>query len=195
LNKAGFDTLRFSFSGNGQSEGRFVESTISKEIDDLDAVLQAVSEKYPKIIYIGHSMGAAVGVAKAARDSRISALVSLAGMVDTEAFARTEFGDPENPPSHMWEEPECPLSRDFMQDLCVTIRSVMPQARMVAVPWLLVHGSADDVVLPRDSEAVKAARGDAVTLVPIDGADHSFSGPDQKARQVTAVVDWLKALS
>jgi alpha/beta superfamily hydrolase len=193
LNGAGFDTLRFSFSGNGDSGGRFVDSTITKEVSDLDAVLEAASKRYPQIVYIGHSMGAAVGVIKAAEDRRINALVSLAGMVDTEAFARTEFGEPDNPPPCMWNEPDCPLSKAFMKDLCETIGTVMPQVSEVSVPWLLVHGSADDVVLPGDSEGVKAARGDAVTLVSVEGADHSFSEPKQKAEQVRAVVDWLKA--
>ena len=45
-----------------------------------------------KIAYIGHSMGAAIGVLSTARDNRIRCLVSLAGMVDTRKFAETEFG-------------------------------------------------------------------------------------------------------
>ena len=39
LAAAGFPALRFSFSGNGASEGKFTDSTISKEVDDLGAVL------------------------------------------------------------------------------------------------------------------------------------------------------------
>jgi len=32
LNAAGFDTLRFSFAGNGDSQGDFRDATISKEV-------------------------------------------------------------------------------------------------------------------------------------------------------------------
>lgn len=41
-----------------------------------------------------------------------------------------------------------------------------------------------------DSESVKAAKGDAVASVSIDGGDHSFS---EAARQpaVRALVDWV----
>ena len=35
LSKSGIPTLRFSFSGNGDSDGEFTESTISKEIGDF----------------------------------------------------------------------------------------------------------------------------------------------------------------
>ena len=39
LAKAGIPALRFSFSGNGDSEGRFEDSCISKEVEDLGEVL------------------------------------------------------------------------------------------------------------------------------------------------------------
>src|SRR3954465_2689602 len=39
LAKGGLNTLRFSFSGNGGSAGRFIDSNISKEVEDLGAVL------------------------------------------------------------------------------------------------------------------------------------------------------------
>ena len=86
LNSAGFDTLRFSFAGNGDSEGTFRDATISKEVGDLSAILDTVAATYPKITYIGHSMGGAVGVIQASKDRRINALISLAGMIDTKSF-------------------------------------------------------------------------------------------------------------
>ena len=76
-----------------------------------------------QIAYIGHSMGGAVGVRRASSDSRISSLVSLAGMVHTEEFARREFGEETPDAGCMWEEESCPLSSTFMNDMAA-IRSV-----------------------------------------------------------------------
>lgn len=179
LNQAGFDTLAFSFSGNGASEGRFQDSHVSKEVNDLGSVLDAVGER--KIAYVGHSMGAAVGVLKASGDARIQRLVSLAGMVDTKTFASTEFGD--QAPGHglMWGEEACPLSESFMADLCQTVGSVKENGSKVSVPWLLIHGKDDDVVPLRDSETIAALKMKNVSFVPIDGADHSFNGDSRKA--------------
>lgn len=194
LRDAGFDTLRISFSGNGDSEGDFRESTITKEVGDLHAVLDTVSGHAKNIAYIGHSMGAAVGVLVAAQDTRIRALISLAGMVDTRRFAETEFGSITPGEGCMWEEESCPLSAAFMQDLCESIGSVAPAAAAVRVPWLLVHGSADDVVLPDDTRGIGEAFS-AVTVCSVDGADHSFNDPAHKATMISMVCDWLAGIT
>jgi alpha/beta superfamily hydrolase len=193
LAAAGFDTLRFSFAGNGNSGGDFRDATISKEVDDLGSVLDAVSGSYQKIAYLGHSMGGAVGVLRAAKDDRIKALVSLAGMVDTKAFAETEFGEETPDEGLMWEDEDCPLSSQFMQDLTETIGSVAPQVGQVKVPWLLVHGSADDVVLPKDTDQVETIKGEAVKVLRIEGADHSFNEAAHKTEMIQALVKWLSS--
>jgi len=192
LNAVGFDTLRFSFAGNGGSEGDFRDATITKETADLGAVIDAVTSMYPKIAVVGHSMGAAVAVHRAAGDLRISALVSLAGMVDTKCFAETEFGAVQPGEGLMWDEPECPLSQAYMDDLCRNIIHLAPQAEKITVPWLLVHGTADDVVLPDDTHTVARLRGDDVCVVFIEGADHSFNEPSHRSEVTRSVTEWLR---
>lgn len=195
LQQAGFDTLAFSFAGNGASEGDFREATITKEVADLNSVITTASKDYSNVCYIGHSMGAAVGVIQAAQDSRIKALVSLAGMVDTKTFYLTEFGDEIPDKGRMWEEPDCPLSSAFMTDLCETVHNVSPQAEAITIPWLLVHGTADDVVLPRDTECIQKLKGDRVETRFIEGADHSFNDPSHKTEATSLVVSWLSSKS
>ena len=69
LEKAVFNAVRFSFSGNGKSGGKFEDCTITKELKDLKSMVDAAEEEgYHRICYIGHSMGAAVGVLAAAKD-------------------------------------------------------------------------------------------------------------------------------
>lgn len=171
-------SLRFSFAGNGNSEGRFEESTISKEVDDLGAVIDALEGR--RILYVGHSMGAAVGVLRASRDPRIRALVSLAGMVHTADFVQRKFGEQEPGASLMWDKPECPLSQAFVDDL-TAIDSVVAQAARIEVPWLLVHGDADSVVPLRDAADVRAAAQGRPELVTLPGVDHVFSSAGTSA--------------
>ena len=59
----------------------------------------------------------AVGVLRTSRDERIRLLVSLAGMVHTRAFAEREFGEEVPDEGCMWDEPDCPLSQAYMDDM------------------------------------------------------------------------------
>ena len=186
LSAAGISALRLSFSGNGDSEGRFEDSTISKEVEDLGSVLDAVGER--PILFVGHSMGGAVGVLRASADPRIVGLVSLAGMVHTRAFAEREFGDVTPGAGCMWEDEDCPLSQAYLDDMNA-IDTVVERGADISVPWLLVHGSDDDVVPLQDSRDI-VARAPQAQLVELAGADHVFS--DDPGPMVEAVVSWVK---
>ena len=189
LAAAGITALRFSFSGNGASEGKFTDSTISKEVEDLGAVLD-VLDGYA-ICYVGHSMGGAVGVLRASTDSRIQLLVSLAGMVHTKAFAQREFGDVTPDEGFMWDEPDCPLSGAYMDDL-TQIDTVVDLSPKITVPWLLVHGDEDDVVPIEDSHDILAKANSQTQLVTIEGANHVFSD-EYTPVMVEKVIAWIKA--
>lgn len=189
LAQRGWPCLRISFSGNGASGGRFEDSCISKEVKDLDAVLETVPPDV-RIAYLGHSMGGAVGVLKAARDSRISLLVSLAGMTHTAAFCEREFGTVTPGEGNMWDEEGCPLSQVFVDDMRA-IGDILKPAAALPQPWLLIHGEADDVVPPGDSDDAFAVAREPKKLVKIPGADHSF-GEEHFPRLVEEVDAWLR---
>lgn len=168
----GWPCLRISFSGNGKSEGSFEQSCITKEVGDLQAVLNSVPDTV-SVIYLGHSMGGAVGVLTAVRDLRIRVLVSLAGMTRTAEFVEREFGDVTPGEGCMWDNPECPLSRTFVDDLRL-IDTTLDAAAAVCQPWLIIHGTADDVVPIQDGrDAFEAATCDKEWL-EIEGAEHLF---------------------
>jgi len=188
LSKSGWPTLRISFSGNGESEGEFAHSTLSKEIADLTAVLDQVSLG-KKIAYIGHSLGGAVGTLTAARDERIKVMVSLAGMVHTRAFVAREFSDVVPDHGCMWDDPSCPLSSNFVDDLN-QINDTLDAVAELRLPWLFVHGT-DDVVVPlSDSIELNSRLRGPSEIVKIKGAEHVFDGYNDEV--ASAIANWLK---
>ena len=188
LAAAGLNTVRFSFAGNGASGGRFVDANISKEIADLGSVLDAYAGW--NVCYIGHSMGGAVGVLRASQDDRIRLLVSLAGMVRTGAFAQREFGMVKPGAGFMWDDEACPLSQAYMDDL-TTLGTVLDAAPKIKVPWLLLHGTEDDVVPIQDSKDILIRAGRDVKFVPLQGANHVFAA-EHTTPMVATVVGWVK---
>ena len=188
LAAANISALRFSFSGNGTSEGKFTDSTISKEVDDLGAVLDHLKEY--TVCYVGHSMGGAVGVLRASEDKRIQLLISLAGMVHTKAFAQREFGDVTPDEGFMWDEPDCPLSQAYMDDL-TQINTVVDLSPQITIPWLLVHGNEDDIVPIEDSHDILAKANSQTQLITLEGANHVFSD-EYTPVMVEKVIAWIK---
>ncbi|WP_342349682.1 alpha/beta fold hydrolase [uncultured Nitrospira sp.] len=187
LSHNGIPTLRMSFSGNGDSEGRFEDSTISKEVEDLRCVIDALDGW--NILYVGHSMGGAVGVLQSGKDTRIVGLVSLAGMVHTEAFAQREFGDVTPDEGFMWDESACPLSQAYMDDMAA-IGTIVTRAPSIQVPWLLVHGTEDDVVPLQDSLDIFERANEPKQLEQIEGADHMFS--EHTPDMIKVVHKWVR---
>ena len=187
----GWPSLRFSFSGNGESEGLFDESNITKGIGDLQAVLDMVPDDV-KVAYIGHSMGGAVGVLTAARDLRIRTLVTLAGMAHTAAFVQREFGDLIPDQGFMWDDPNCPLSQAYVDDLNY-IGDTLSAAEAVTQPWLVIHGAADDLVPIEDGRAAFEAAMGPKKWLEIPGAGHSFDEASYP-EVIDAVDGWLKQI-
>ena len=82
-----------------------------------------------------------------------------------------------------------PLSRGFMDDM-ERVGTVVTLAARVEVPWLLIHGTADDVVPFAESTEIREAAGTNAELVGLEQADHLFTGQEREmARIVTA---WLE---
>ena len=190
LSAAGVNVLRHSWSGNGESEGNFAESNITKEVADLGAILTALTAEGYTIAYAGHSMGGAVGVRRAVIDQRIRLLISLAGIVHTAEFAEHAFGHLEPGEGLMFDKPGLVLPAAYMADLR-GIETVLDDTSRVTVPWLLVHGTEDDLVPLQHSLDAYSHAITEKKLVEIPGADHLFE-PDQTATAVKAVVDWCR---
>ena len=92
----------------------------------------------------------------------------------------------------MWEDPSCPLSQAFMDDM-QRIESVADAAARVNVPWLFVHGSADDVVPIQDSRDLFAMAKEPKRLIEIAGADHIFS-EGRASEMASCVVAWMREM-
>lgn len=190
LTARGWPCMRISFSGNGNSGGRFEDATITKEVGDLQSVLAAVPD-WVRVIYAGHSMGSAVGVLTAAVDLRIRALISLAGMSKPAEFYQREFASLVPGKDCMWDELDCPLSQAFADDLN-DIGSVLPAAASVTQPWLLIHGSADDLVPVQDGEDAYSVASCRKQWLEIAGAGHSFDETFYP-RMIDVIDGWLRA--
>ena len=98
LSREGIALVRFDFPGLGKSEGRFVDSTFSTNVDDLLAVSEQMSRTLgPPKLMIGHSFGGPTAIVAASQLDTVSAVAVVGAPFSPEHvshfYSGSEFAD------------------------------------------------------------------------------------------------------
>lgn len=198
LARAGFVSVLFNFSYNGVSPehpteftelDKFADNTYTRELDDLDAVLDAVaSESLPgasvdssSIGLMGHSRGGGTAILQAARDDRVQALVTwsaVAGFVERFSDEHVQNWETKGYTEVLNSRTgqRMRLNRVLYDDALAhqDELDVQAAAAEVAVPWMIVHAHDDESVSFEEAEALDDAASGA-ELVEARGG-HTFGG-------------------
>jgi uncharacterized protein len=195
LARAGLSAVSVNLSGSGVDDRgefslveRFGHNTYSAELDDLLQVVAALAAGQlgvtppTSIGVLGHSRGGGIGVLAAAEDRRIAALVTWAAISSVERWSPAE--------QWAWREAgtkeivntrtgqRLPLYPDVLDDIerhALTRLDILGAAARLTIPWLILHGTADESVSALEAEALHAAgRAAGARHLPIEGAGHTF---------------------
>ena len=192
---AGFATLRFDFSGHGDSEGEFRDMTLFSEIEDAAAFLRWVMTlpDVTDIHLLGHSQGGVVaGMLAGYYHDKIGKLVMLApaASLKTDAIEGTCMGvryDPQHIPEALQ------IGRSLTGGFYFRIAQTLPIHEVTAQfagPALAVIGGADTVVhaenIRRYGETMPHCQ-----VVEYPTLDHGLGGREH-AQSVLEVVEFLK---
>lgn len=189
--------LRFDFSGNGQSEGEFTESTYSKQIDEMQIAAGVLADKGAKRIGLaGHSMGAVIAVLTATRTKAVKAVCALAGRFSglnaIHFFSQKQLKELEDTGRVSFNSRgrSLQLSTKFFAD---AKQYDLPETvKLLKSPLMVVHGDADEVISIQDAYLAKTLNPENTDLVVIPGADHMFSDEMHRIQTSKLVVKWFK---
>ena len=193
---AGFMALRFDFSGNGQSQGTFEQSTWSKQILEMESAIALAQEKGAAWIGLaGHSLGAAIALLVAQRQAAVSAVCRVAGRVSAtrplhfltssqqERLAQTGQVD------FISRGRQLSLNRDFFDD--ADRHDLLAATRTLERPMLVVHGDRDEVIPVSEAELAKATNPGRVELVIVPGGDHMLAQAEHQQQVARTVTEWF----
>lgn len=174
----GIAALRFDFSGTGESEGDFADTSLSSYLLDLAGAVEfAQSVTKGPILILGRSFGGTAALMFASRNPGVAAVCTWAAPVDLEeTFVRLarpllDEGDevlkiPEGDGYYL-------LKRSFFDDL-LQYDVLTAAGKISPRPILVVHGTADETVdFNQGMKLFEAAREPKSRLF-VDGADHIF---------------------
>ncbi|MEK4564748.1 alpha/beta fold hydrolase [Alkalihalobacillus sp. FSL R5-0424] len=176
----GYACFRFDFSGCGESSGEYRNLTVSKQIEELLAIIQYMKSQSmidsEKITVVGHSLGGATSalavsqipvhqlvlwsaVAKPYQD-----IVQITGASAVKAAQRNGFYD-----YHGFE-----LSHAFFEDL--KIHDPLAAISSVKSPVLIVHAEKDeDVAVSHANLYAEHSAHLMESPIYIDHASHTFA--------------------
>ena len=195
----GIGIVKFNFSFNGGTVEEpidfpdleaFSQNNYSKELDDLNAVLDWIEKsnsigssiERSNITVMGHSRGGGIAALAAASDGRINKLITLAGVSDFEA--RFNIGSEE---FETWKKEgvkyvlnvrtkqQMPHLFQFYEDFETNSDrlNIHKAVRSLHIPHLIIHGDADTSVLVDEAHNMKKWNPEAELFI-VEGADHVF---------------------
>jgi uncharacterized protein len=187
----GVNALRFDFSYVGESEGDFLDLTVSGEVEDAAGAWAFARARLDGPLgIIGSSLGGTVGLLLAAEEPTVAALATIAAVAEPGRRARAL---PAAERARWRREGSYELhgvrvGTAFLDD--VEHIDVLERMRGVRCPLLLTHGTADTVVPCADADAIAARVAGPCTVRRYDGADHRFSDPAQLEVLLADLTTW-----
>jgi uncharacterized protein len=172
---AGLGACTYDLRGCGRSGGSVTFGALEQL--DLRSVVDHVAARPDveagRIGAFGFSVGAATTIMAAARDERIRAVVADSAWATAHTWLRPTVGEALLHPRAPFTRPSLRLAELRGAFRLRELRPVDDVARIAPRPLLLLHGTADDVVLPEDVDALFAAAGEPKELRLVPGAAHT----------------------
>ncbi|MCX7994111.1 MAG: alpha/beta fold hydrolase [Fimbriimonadales bacterium] len=192
LAQEGFAVLRFDFLGSGDSEGLFEEMTIRGEVDDALNALNFLREQPrvegSRIAMLGFSLGGCVVALSQPRAGVLKTLVLWAPVSNPLRWM---------PPTGVPDKPQNRggflVGVNFYRELPAL--KPLESVRGYKGSVLVLHGSADQAVLPDEGRAYERAFTSASRFEfrLIEGADHTFTQPEHERALIGQTTEWLQS--
>ncbi len=190
----GFGVLRFDFTGLGESEGDFAETTFSSNVADLVAAAEFMGGELeaPKVL-VGHSLGGAAVILAAHRISSVVAVATLAAPANLNILAgrlRSQTGDFEGTGEAVVVigGRSIRIGKDLVDDLeAVNMREAVSR---MGKALLICHSPADRTVDIESAVEIFSAAQHPKSFLSIGDADHLCSNPEDGRYIGTMLATW-----
>lgn len=179
----GFAVLRFDFTGLGDSEGDFANTTFSSNVDDLVAAADYLRQsRAAPAVLIGHSLGGAAVLAAAGKVPEARAVCTIGAPADPEhvahhfAHARDQIETSGEAEVSIGGRPFL-IRRSFLDDMAG--HRLDEAIRDMRKALLVFHSPVDDTVGIENARHIYQAARHPKSFVSLDGADHLLTArPD-----------------
>ncbi len=196
LARAGFAVLRFDFTGLGESEGDFSNTTFSSNLDDLEDAAGWIADHLdaPQLL-VGHSLGGAAILAAAERLDSVRAVATLAAPANAthvlkQLGSNLETIESEGSAKVQLAGRPFRIRKDFVED--ARSHDFEERLRKLRRALLVMHSPIDKTVSIENAQKIFAAALHPKSFVSLDDADHLLSNEQDSNYAGTVIATWAR---
>jgi putative redox protein len=176
LAEEGIATLRFDFTGLGESEGDFAETTFSSNVQDLLSAAAFLRLRYeaPSVL-VGHSLGGAAALSAAHSIPELRAVATIGAPADPEHVTHLFADHVDDIEAKGEAEVEVGgrrfrITKRFIEDLAA--HEPLDELRRLRPALLVLHAPEDEVVELENARLIYEAALHPKSFVSLDEGDH-----------------------
>ncbi len=196
LTDHGLAVLRFDFTGLGESQGDFADTTFTTNVEDVQAAAALLAAEFegPRLL-IGHSLGGAAVLQAAVGVPTARAVVTIGSPADPRHVLRRM--EPVRDRIEARGEAEVELDgrpfrikKQFLDDL--EKNRAQPAIRRLGKALLVMHAPLDDTVEIDHAGRIFMAARHPKSFISLDGADHLLSRREDAAYAGSLIAAWAE---
>lgn len=192
----GFAVFSFDFTGLGNSEGDFADTTFSANVNDLLAAADFLKEKYDSpALLIGHSLGGAAVIEAAKHIESVQAVATIGAPADTEHVTHifsNQLPELKKKGIAVVDIGGRPftLKQDFVDNL--HRHAVTETLGKLRKSILILHSPQDTIVGIDNAAILYQSAMHPKSFVSLDGADHLLTVSTDSYYAGEVIATWSK---
>lgn len=194
LTNEGIAVLRYDFTGLGQSEGSFSESTFSNDVADMVKVIQHLEEQGQKVeLLIGHSLGGAAIIAAGNQTPLVKAMVTIGAPAAPDHVTHLFQSDLQTIKEQGKAEVQLAgrpftIGQSFVEDIAEhKLRDCLKQFKGA---YLNLHAPEDEYVSIDNATALFKMAHHPKSYISLDGMNHLLTSKKHSLRVGKLIASW-----
>ena len=196
MNGAGLAVMRFDFTGLGESEGDFADTSFVSNVDDLVAAARYLEVEHasPKIL-VGHSLGGAAVIQAAAEVPSAVAVATIGAPADPAHVTRLLTGSideirQQGEAEVMLAGRRFRIGEKFLDDLEETRQN--ERIRSLDRALIIFHSPVDMIVDIDNAARIYSTARHPKSFISLDRADHLLTDPSDASYVGEVLAAWAR---